>query len=286
MSWIAVAGTVVSVGVGAYNASQSAKAQEKAAASGAAGSRVVPPEFTPVNLDQSQVDSVRGNLGAMPYIKGLTDMGNKFITAEALQRANKLIPGYRSAMKTYAQNTGSLLHGELPFSDVLDITGDANSLGTSLGTPGTSGNATLKDLGLSRLSAMEQGGNMLGNMVNIASQISPTSNYLTPQNMFLSPSERAQFDVQQNEDQYSAALNQATAAASPDPSALLRMQAGQNTNNAIASGVASGAGNIGSLLANHYAQTGAAGRATGVNYPAPGTPVSSWRANASGNSYA
>jgi hypothetical protein len=72
---------------------------------------------------------------------------------------------------------------------VLGIVSDQNELSNSLGIPGTSGAATLKELGISRPGAIQSGGGILKDMVNIAETISPISRCMTPQSMFLNPSE-------------------------------------------------------------------------------------------------
>jgi len=95
-----------------------------------------------------------------------------------LQRINNLIPNFREQTGQINNVTNDLLHGRLPFDDVLGIVSDRSSLAASLGAPGGSTNATLKDLGLSRLDAIGQGFSMFNQFAQtLQSAVSPTPNF-------------------------------------------------------------------------------------------------------------
>ncbi len=95
-----------------------------------------------------------------------------------LERINTLNPQFQ-VQSNQAQNvTTDLLFGRLPFQDVADVVSDRASIAGSLGTPGTAFNATLKDLGLTRLNAMETGFNMFSQFQNtLQSSVSQTPNF-------------------------------------------------------------------------------------------------------------
>lgn len=166
--------------------------------------------YEPIDFGEHQIDTIMGNYDALPYIEGLTKKTNNLITDESMRRAKRLIPGYKSSMKTLGNATGSLLNGQIPYEDALGIVSDRAELANGLGIPGTSTNATLKDLGISRLGALNQGAGLLGNMVSMAEQISPRGGYANPQSMMLQPSQTLPLAMQQ---------------------AQLEQQSGQNVNN-------------------------------------------------------
>ncbi len=95
-----------------------------------------------------------------------------------LRRARTLQPNFDTLTGQIGSVTEDLLFGRLPFSDVLDIVSDRQSLSATLGTPGGAAPATLKDLGLSRLDAITQGFNMFSSFQDtLARSVSPISRF-------------------------------------------------------------------------------------------------------------
>ena len=221
MSWAVIAVGGVTLGVGLW---QGAEANKKAKKNNAFGKVPEHALYSPVNIDKSLMASVAGNQAALPDIQNLIFDTNTGITSEALRRAKKLIPGYKQAMKTYGAAGVDLLGGRLPFEDVLGIVGDRTALSNTLGTPGTAGPATLKDLGIKRLDAIQAGGGILKDMVNIAGAISPTGNYALPQNFMLSPTERLRADIEQRQLQQQNQQSGFNLAGSADPGAAAALQ--------------------------------------------------------------
>lgn len=169
---------------------------------GSDGGSVATPEaaqYEPVDFAQTQLDTIFDNTNALPSIKTLVNRTNTFITNDALKRADKLIPGYRSSMTALGGAANDFLLGRVPFEDVLDIVGNRSALTSSIGTPGTGTNATLRDLGMSRAGAIQQGSGLLGQMVNIAETVSPRSTYMNPQSMMLNPLDRIRLEMEQNQ---------------------------------------------------------------------------------------
>lgn len=95
-----------------------------------------------------------------------------------LERARTLQPNFDILTGQIGAVTEDLLFGRLPFEDVLDIVSERQSLSAALGTPGGAAPATLKDLGLSRLGAMQQGFNMFTSFQDtLARSVSPISRF-------------------------------------------------------------------------------------------------------------
>lgn len=239
MSYIAVGIGVAGLATSAYSAydsSQKAKKQSAAmrdaAKNGVFGKRAEIPDYKPIDMTKEQMTAVTNNANSLKDVKSLVNNTNQIITNDAFRRAKKLLPGYKQSMKAYGQATGDMMRGQLPFEDVLGIVGNRAELANSIGVPGLSGNATLKDLGMSRMDAIKTGGGMMQDMVRIAETVSPRASYINPASQFVSPMDRIQIAQRENENVWTAKNNQAIAEAGGDPGGMAMLQA---RNNEIAS---------------------------------------------------
>ena len=180
------------------------------------------PDYIPVDLTQSLLDTLRGNQKAFPGAAKLAAKVGEANLDIDLDRARKLLPGYDDIVKTQSENIAALTRGELPFSDVMDIISDSAQLSNRMGVAGSGigTNATLRNLGLSRLEAQQTGQNLFQSfMQNAAQAISPLSRQGDVRDSFMTPAQRAQLDIQQRVQQFNAQTAQAHAAAMPDPAA-------------------------------------------------------------------
>ena len=182
---------------------KAAKARQAEMAGGASGINMgETPEaarYKPVNFNEEQMNTVMGNLNAMPWIQKLMSAQNIAVKREDMSRAQKLIPGFKDSMRITGGAANSLLRGQLPFDDALDIVADRSGLTGAIGTPGTAAPATLRDLGLSRLDAIKSGSGLMQGMVSMAETVSPISRYSTGKESMLSPSDRIKMAMEQNQ---------------------------------------------------------------------------------------
>lgn len=135
-----------------------------------------------------------------------------------------MIPNYDENMRLEGMATNSLLNGNLPYDDVLDIVAKRGEAGNAMGIPGGSAPATLRDLGLSRLDAIKTGAGLMKGMVDIADQINPVGRQMLPQSMFLNPMDRINAAMQQNQVIQQSDQNKFNIEAAPTPSEALRAQ--------------------------------------------------------------
>lgn len=173
--------------------------------------------YHPVNLTKSQLDTIKGNLKAFPSALELTDQVNPSIWANDLGRIRTMMPQFDKARDSYIGTTRQLQEGKLPYSDVMDIFSSSATTAAAGGTPGGSRNATLKDLGLSRLDAMDRGNSMFAGFMQVAQQISPVEHQMRPQQMFFTPQERATMDIEQAALEQQGRASAELARAMPDP---------------------------------------------------------------------
>jgi len=181
-----------------------------------------------VDLTQSQLDTIKGNLKAVKPATKLANRVNEGIWNNDLNRIRTLMPQFDKSRDSYIGTTRMLQEGKLPFSDVMDITSATSSSAASSGIPGGSRNATLKDLGLARLDAMEKGNSMFAQFMQVAQQISPVEHQMRPQQMMFTPQERASMDIEQAalEQQGMASAEMARAMPDPAQNALVNAQMG------------------------------------------------------------
>lgn len=274
MSYVAIAGAVIGAGTTIYSGMQQKKAAKSAGgAITSKGAGTVPEaaKYDEVDVGKEQLKTIWSNYEALNNIIPLDQRTNNFIDADAMSRATKFIPGYKSAMETYGRAGNDLLNARLPFSDVLDVVSNRNDLTNSVGIPGQGGtNATLKDLGLSQLDAVKAGGGILKDMVGIAETVNPVARRARPQDMFLDPTERVNWKIQQQQLIQQSQQNENNLAAAADPAAAMQMQlalaqSGQQAGGGGASGsYASAANQLVQGIAGAYGG-GGAGKGWGGN---------------------
>lgn len=183
----------------------------------------------PVGIEFQAPDLATSNQNFLDFsVPGATEAADvvnarlsRSVLDNNLMRIRELFPDFDRASESFSGATADLLAGRLPFEDVMDIISDRQSLAGSVGTFGTQTNATLKDLGLSKLDAIQTGGNMFQQFAQtLNSSVSPI-----PQN-FASGASLLPFTTQTPELQLRIAENEQASAqgaeflsASPDPAA-------------------------------------------------------------------
>jgi hypothetical protein len=145
MSWVAVGVAVVGTGVSYYN-SQSTKSAAKKNADAIFGSKPEVAPFTPTNLMDEQRRAIDSNLSNASDLDRLLE---------------SILPGYTTSRDQGMKNANAFLRGELP-DDVKNGVMRNNAYQSLIG--GFSGSPMgaargVRDLGLTSLQAMEQGGN-------------------------------------------------------------------------------------------------------------------------------
>jgi len=180
--------------------------------------------YVPINYGQVQATTINDNITALPKIDELTSALNASLRADSGLRIENFAPGFQANLKTLTNAAGSLVNGRLPYSDVMDIVANRGELAGSLGTPGTATNATLKDLGLSRLSAMQSGSDMMTRIGNLVEQIDPISQRSRAVDWTLNPSQTV--PLAQADAQFGATYDQMER--------ILSQQSEQNANNLAA----------------------------------------------------
>lgn len=256
----------------------------------------------PVDFGQTQLDTIGQNLQSLAPSETLSSDTNAFNLGQSINRANALVPNYQTNLNQMGDVTQQLLLGKLPYSDTLDITNNRSSLAASLGTPGGSQNATLKDLGLSQLSAETTGANMFETMLQGAQQVMPQSQLQNPSSMFYDPTTQEGLALTQNAQnieqaqliqQSGQSANNLAAAANPAASSLFNLNAGlipatlNSGSGQVLGGGISAAGNaLGSGISTATLLSALRGGGSGIGAPvSPGITFDNQSLNAVPNSF-
>ena len=188
------------------------------------------PEFAPfqrLNIGEAVGSSAADQLGALPDVATLTLGVNDVNQLSNAVRFERLFPGGLDALKAQGQAAASLSRGELPFDDALEVVRDRAGLANSLGLGGTQfAAATPRDLGLSRLQAIQQGSALTAQGAATANQINPLSSQLTAQQNLISAPQAVDLELRQNllEQQSLQAFNNLQAAPDPAAQGLLNLE--------------------------------------------------------------
>lgn len=259
-----------------------------------------------INFTKSQSDTIGGNLQNFGLASKLAGQTNAFNLDQSLNRIRTLVPNYDTNLATMGNVTRDLLLGKLPYADVMDITGNRSSLSANLGVPGGATNATLKDLGLSQLSAEQSGANMFQQMLSGAQQVMPTSAMTSPSSMFFDPATRASLElnqrgqnIQQAEltQQSEQSANNLAASADPAAASLFNLSAsmipatlGVSTSGNMGAGIANAGSAIGNSLSQYGVMTAMQNKANPTSYSGsynsqvyPGSSGTAFTMDANGN---
>lgn len=183
-------------------------------------------EVDPNDITEQSIADLMGK--GLPAAVASATIQNRFMEQDvrqnSLNRINALMPEYGASMSQAAKNNQSLINGELPFEDVLGIVSDRSSLAASLGTPGGSLNATLKDLGMSRMQAQQTGQQGFQNLLGtLATSVSPLPNLISPLQMLdytaINAPTRLSSQIEQNQYVQQSMQNMFNLAAMPHPAA-------------------------------------------------------------------
>lgn len=241
MSWFSIAGTVVSVAgsaVAAGSSRRAAQRSQQAYASGlnsllaGAGSNVfgeIPEHvpYVPVDITQSQLDTVAGNRRALPGINRLVDRTNQSIIENDLTRIRRLTPGYDARVADMFSEITANMRGDTNISDFFpELIRNRAEINAAVGTPGTNNAITTRDLGLGALSLQDRGMSMFQSWLNTANQnVSPIASQMRPQEMMLTPAQRLDADMMQAQLVQQSGQAGAYLDAMPDPVAAGQFQA-------------------------------------------------------------
>lgn len=192
--------------------------------SGYAGTRVQAAAYENVDLAQSLANTIRANQQNLGATSNLVSQTNRATLANDIERISGLAPGVMSALQGLSGNAASLSSGQIPQDVIQQIIGARSSQAAATGIPGGSSPATLRDLGMSSMDALNQGSSLLQSILQAGEAISPISRQISAAQFQFNPQTGLQTDLTQALLQQQSQQNAFNLAAAPDPSKSLQTQ--------------------------------------------------------------
>lgn len=216
-----------------------------------------------------QKQTIQGNLANSNDAFKLTGATNQFITNSNRNRIESWAPGFTSNLQLANTQAGQLLAGNVPQDVAQQIASQTAGNEATMGTAGTSGADMNRNLGLTSLQNIQSGMELLGGVTDITGAVDPLSMQMLPQSMFLSPSDAIQWSInenqfgtetemQNNENQYAADVNNSLLEASADPTASgqFQLQYANTTPSASSGSSSQSYAAIASALSSYFGKSG------------------------------
>lgn len=215
MSWVAVAGTAVSVGAGLLN-------KKKAPAA-------IPTKE--VNLQEEQTKALEGNLANEGKIEDLLTKANKFTQGQASDLMEQAVPGYGKLSKSILDAGQEKIDNpyDLPEEFIANLDRLGAERGVSRGTRGQFNQYDVqRDIGVNMLEFGKSNFAHALNALTTVSGTAPRISPMSPLSMYVTPQQTAQIQAGNN------ANNQATAQGGANAQAAASNQNSQNLWDSIA----------------------------------------------------
>lgn len=184
-----------------------------------AGKKVSVPQFQKVDVEGEQRKAIQGNLANFDQASQLaakTTSADQSVLTEQLRKA---IPGYDQIISKASQNIQSQLGGEInpDVSAQVQRSDAAKALAGGYGaSSGIGRSLTARDLGMTSMGIQQQGfGNALSYIQN--QRQTATVQPMSTSSMFVSPSQRLNIALQENQSTFQRDLMAAQVAAQPNP---------------------------------------------------------------------
>jgi len=184
-----------------------------------AGKKVNVPAFQKVNTEKEQKAAIKQNIASIQSGSELatkTTAADQSVLEEQLRRA---IPGYDQLISQAGKNIGSNLRGEIS-TDVQSqlqrsSAGRALSGGFGAGS-GVGRNLSARDFGLTSMQIQNQGLQQAQSFIQQQRAYGMVQPFSTS-SMFISPTQRMNLSLQENQFQFNRDMAAAQVAAQPDP---------------------------------------------------------------------
>jgi len=184
-----------------------------------AGKKVQVPQFQKVDVEGEQRKAIQNNLANFDQSSQLASKATSADQSILTEQLRKAIPGYDQIISKASQNIQSQLGGEInpDVSSQVQRSSAAKALAGGYGaSSGLGRSLTARDLGLTSMGIQQQG---FGNALNFIQNQrgAATVNPMSVSSMFISPSQRLNIALQENQSMYQRDLMAAQVAAQPDP---------------------------------------------------------------------
>lgn len=202
---------------------------------GYAGTRVQAALYNPVNLSESLRGTLGANFNNFGRASELAAMTNRDTLAGDFSRFRQFNPQGLQTFGNLSRQAEQLSAGQIP-ADVMQQIISARAGGSaSSGIPGGQSPATLRDLGLASLDAVNQGSSLFQQIIQAAEGVSPMSRQMSAAQYQFDPNTGLQTDLTQALLMQQSQQNAFNLAATPDPALAMQAQLQLQMANNVAS---------------------------------------------------
>lgn len=174
------------------------------------------PEYSTINFDEEQTGATRGNIRSLPLLETLASRVNEFSADELTKQLERVFPGYGAMLAKGTETIRSQMRGEIP-EDVRRQIGQTSAekargggyYGSEFG-----GNLEARDLGLTSLDIINRGLSTAERWMQSAVARAPQFDFTK---MFISPQERINVHLYENQQKFQRDLMKARVDAMPEP---------------------------------------------------------------------
>lgn len=233
------------------------------------------PEYPLVDIGQEQVGSVRDNLRALPLLQQLTSRVNEFSSDEMIKQLERAFPGYGSILAKGTEIIQSQMRGEIPedVSRAVSTSAAEKSRAGGYSGSGFADSLEARDLGLTSLDIINRSLTTAERWMTQAAARAPQFDFTR---MFISPQQRINVKLYENQQKFQRDLMKARVDALPEPweTALKNFfdnveESGQAALGAYAGMQMGGGGSSGAKLGGQMSQMGNQSGSNQVNYSQP-----------------
>jgi hypothetical protein len=222
------------------------------------GSKPATAPYVPTQLPPEQIKTLKANIAAFPDINQLGSLYEQYM----LNEMGTAIPDFSNILASGGQLTedminqaASLVSGQVP-QDVQDqiMRSDAFTSMLSGGGPAFDRSLTARDLGLTSLNLIQQGGQLAGEAGNAAQRWAGLASgmIMSPSGMMITPLQMATFDMQNRLYEQATQQTRNNIAAAPNPGLqALNQWVEQIGGTLIGASLGGGMGGMGGKGANY-----------------------------------
>lgn len=180
--------------------------------------------LVPVNPQVEQYQAMVDNITNGPKTAEYMAAANYWHRVNYRARVEILSPGFEASFVRHMRQIETLLAGQLPVDDVIDITTDVAENAAMLGKIGNTRMLTHTALGIRRLQIQQLGRDELGRRIDWMQKISPVESEVTLNELMVKPERRLLFALEQAQLLQNDLQNANNAAAQKPPHKLAELQ--------------------------------------------------------------
>lgn len=153
--------------------------------------------LVPVSPQMEAFQQMMDNITNAPKTQEYVIAANQYHRANYFARMAFLSPGFQANVRLSATQVTSMIRGEVPISDVMEVLADVNERAAMVGRLGSTRVVTIATLGITRLRMEKAGRDELLKHVEMLEKVSPVASEVLFDELSIKPAARLAFAVQQ-----------------------------------------------------------------------------------------